>query len=143
MDIHTPEQRRRNMQAIRSTDTKAEIKLRKNLWSLGYRYRKNDKRIFGKPDLSFSNYKIAVFVDSEFFHGRNWDTAKYKIKTNSEFWHNKIDRNINRDIQVNKILEEQGWYVLRFWDTEVSKNLQYCIVTTERLINERKKSNKI
>jgi DNA mismatch endonuclease (patch repair protein) len=68
MDVHTPSQRSKNMRAIKSTGTKDEVRLAKALWHLGHRYRKNNKTVFGKPDLTFKKYKIAIFVDSEFFH---------------------------------------------------------------------------
>lgn len=114
MDVLTPDQRRKNMQAIKSKSTKAEVTLSKALWARGLRYRKNNKKIFGKPDLSFSKYKLAIFVDSEFFHGYNWETEKYRIKSNREFWWKKIESNMRRDQVVNKFLVENGWIVLRF-----------------------------
>jgi len=127
MDVHTPEQRSKNMRAIKATGTKDEVRLAKALWHLGYRYRKNDKSVFGKPDLTFKKYKVAVFVDSEFFHGKDWETQKLRIKSNQEFWHKKIERNIERDQEVNEYLTNNGWKVLRFWSKEVKKNLQECI----------------
>lgn len=80
MDNLTPEQRRKNMQAIKSTATKEEVRIAKALWRLGYRYRKNNKKVFGKPDLTFAKYKIAIFIDSEFFHGKDWDLNQERIK---------------------------------------------------------------
>jgi DNA mismatch endonuclease (patch repair protein) len=97
MDVLTPEQRTRNMKAIRSKNTKMELKLASKLWSRGYRFRRNSKFVFGKPDFSLKKYKLAVFVDSEYFHGKNWETEKYRIKTNREFWWRKIEGNIKRD----------------------------------------------
>ena len=96
MDVHTPEQRSKNMRAIKSKETKDEVRLARALWKLGYRYRKNNKKIFGKPDLTFGKIKLAIFVDSEFFHGKNWETEKFRIKTNQDFWHKKIEGNINK-----------------------------------------------
>lgn len=127
MDVHTPEQRSKNMQAIKATGTNDEIRLAKALWHLGYRYRKNDKSVFGKPDLTFRKHQVAIFVDSEFFHGKDWETQKFRIKSNQEFWHKKIGRNIERDQEVNEYLTNNGWKVLRFWSKEVKKNLQECI----------------
>ncbi|MDV3956693.1 very short patch repair endonuclease [Elizabethkingia anophelis] len=127
MDVHTPQQRSRNMRAIKSTGTKAELQLGKALWHLGYRYRKNDKTIFGKPDFSFKKYKLAIFVDSEFFHGKDWDIEKHRIKTNTEFWHKKIERNIERDREVTQYLEKSGWRVLRFWEKDIRNNTEKCI----------------
>ncbi|HLF52571.1 very short patch repair endonuclease [Flavobacterium sp.] len=121
MDVHTPSQRSKNMRAIKSTGTKQELHLAKELWNLGYRYRKNNKTVFGKPDLTFKKYNIAIFVDSEFFHGKDWEIQKQRIKSNQEFWHKKIERNIHRDIEVNNYLESLGWKVIRFWSKEIKK----------------------
>lgn len=90
MDCHNKEQRSKNMRAIKSAGTKDEIRLAKALWKLGYRYRKNNKTVFGKPDITFKKFKIAIFIDSEFFHGKNWETEKNRIKTNVEFWKKKL-----------------------------------------------------
>lgn len=127
MDVHTPEQRSKNMRAIKATGTKDEVRLAKALWHLGYRYRKNNKSIFGKPDLAFKKYKVAVFVDSEFFHGKDWETEKFRIKSNQEFWHKKIGRNIERDKEVNIRLTNDGWKVLRFWSKDIKNNLEECL----------------
>lgn len=91
MDKLTKEQRRKNMQAVKSSGSKIEVMLAKYLFSKGYRYRKNDKTVFGKPDLTFKKYKIAIFIDSEFWHGKNWETRKYDHKTNKDFWYKKIE----------------------------------------------------
>ena len=127
MDVHTPSQRSKNMRAIKSTGTKGEIRLAKALWHLGYRYRKNNKTVFGKPDLTFKKYKVAVFVDSEFFHGKDWETEKHRIKSNQEFWHKKIERNIERDKEVNHYLLSNNWFVFRFWSKEIKNNLDKCL----------------
>lgn len=134
MDVHTPEQRSKNMRAIKATGTKDEVRLAKALWHLGYRYRKNDKSVFGKPDLTFKNHKVAIFVDSEFFHGKDWETQKLRIQSNQEFWHKKIGRNIERDKEVNDYLTNNGWTVLRFWSKEVKNNLWKCIIRITRQI---------
>ena len=125
------------MRAIHSTNTKAEIRLAKALWNLGYRYRKNNKSVFGKPDLTFKKLKIAIFVDSEFFHGKDWENYKYRINSNKEFWQKKIERNIQRDIEVNNYLESQNWKVLRFWSAEIEKNLEDCITKIQSEIISR------
>ncbi|MBE6521200.1 MAG: very short patch repair endonuclease [Thermoplasmata archaeon] len=91
--MKTPEQIHYNMSRIRNKDTKIEIQLRKELWSRGLRYRKNDKSVEGKPDIVFKGPKVAVFCDSEFWHGYDWEHWKYDIKTNRDFWINKIERN--------------------------------------------------
>lgn len=143
MDKLTPEQRRKNMQAIKSKDSKIETLLAKELWKRGYRYRRNDKRVYGKPDLTFNKYKIAIFVDSEFWHGKDWEIHKYDHKTNQEFWYNKIERNIERDKEVNKFLINSGWIVLRFWGQQIQKDLYNCIFKIEDKINEAKRNNNL
>lgn len=136
MDVHNPSQRSKNMRAIKSIATKAEITLAKVLWRLGYRYRKNNKTVFGTPDLTFKKLKIAIFIDSEFFHGKDWETRK-KPQTNVEFWVKKIERNIQRDIEVNTYLESQNWKVLRFWSEDIKKHLQDCVAIIEEAIRSR------
>ena len=143
MDVLTKDQRSKNMRAIRNKDTKAERKLAKALWAKGYRYRKNDGSVFGKPDLVFKRLKLAIFVDSEYFHGRNWDVNKNRIQTNKEFWWKKIEGNMKRDTEVTIKLASDGWKVLRFWDTEVQKNLEYCITQVEQTIRSLKNGSKI
>lgn len=127
MDVHTPQQRSKNMRAIKSRGTKMEVKLAKALWNEGYRYRKNNKTVFGNPDLTFKKYNLAIFVDGEFFHGKNWEDAKFRIKSNREFWWKKIEGNIKRDLKVTRQLKEDGWTVIRLWSKEIENNLNLCI----------------
>lgn len=136
MDVYSQEQRSKNMAAIRSKNTKPEIRLAKALWNLGYRYRKNNRTVFGTPDLTFKKLKIAIFVDSEFFHGKDWETRK-KPQTNAEFWIKKIERNMQRDVEVNAYLESQNWKVMRFWSEDIEKQLQDCVATIEEAIISR------
>ncbi|WP_281227624.1 very short patch repair endonuclease [Flavobacterium aquiphilum] len=140
MEKFSKEQRSKIMRAIRSTNTKDEVRLAKALWSLGYRYRKNNKTVFGKPDLTFKQLKIAIFVDSEFFHGKDWEDRK-KPQTNTEFWQKKIERNIQRDVEVTNYLESQNWKVIRFWSHEIEKKLEDCIDIIQQEIALRKKQN--
>ncbi len=137
MDRVTPPQRSKIMRAIRSTNTKVEVRLAKAIWHLGYRYRKNNRTVFGTPDLTFKKVKIAIFVDSEFFHGKDWETQKDRVKTNTEFWQKKIERNMQRDIEVNTYLESQNWKVLRFWSAEIEKNLEDCVTKIQSEIISR------
>lgn len=137
MDNHTPEQRRKNMQAIKSKDTSIERILRKALWAKGYRYRKNYKKLIGKPDIVMPKYKIAIFCDSEFWHGKNYKECTDHIGTNSEYWKHKIKRNIERDIEVNETLKAQGWTVLRFWDKEIIKETERCVNDILHVISEK------
>ena len=138
MDKLTKEQRSKNMQAIKNKGTKDEVLLAKKLWHIGLRYRKNDNSVFGKPDLTFKRYKIAIFIDSEFFHGKDWETEKYKIKSNREFWWPKIERNITRDIIVNQVLENAGWRVIRFWSKSMRKDINACVETIMHILLEEK-----
>ena len=126
-DDLTPEQRRRNMQAIKSKDTTIELALRKALWSKGIRYRKNCKTLIGKPDIAITKYKIAVFCDSEYWHGFDWENRNQKIKSNREYWIPKIERNMARDQEVNAALEQEGWTVIRFWERQIRKELDSCV----------------
>lgn len=138
MDVLTPEQRTKNMKSIKSKNTKMELLLSKSLWAKGIRFRKNDRTVFGKPDLSIKRYKIVVFVDSEYFHGKDWDKEKHRIKTNQEFWWKKIEGNQERDRVVNKYLVDNGWKVIRFWSQDVRKKLNLCIDEILQSIKERK-----
>ena len=142
MDKLTTEQRRRNMQAVRSTGSKIETALAKALFAKGFRYRKNDKSVFGKPDLTLKKYRLAVFVDGEFWHGKDWEIRKSDHKSNKEFWIQKIERNIQRDEEVNDKLLNDGWKVVRFWGNEINKNLNSCITKIQKTINETKRENK-
>lgn len=134
MSKETPEQIRAKMKAVKSSGSKIEKLLSKALWERGYRYRKNNKTVFGKPDLTFKQLRIAVFVDSEFWHGKNWRVRKYDHKTNKKFWFNKIEQNIRRDKLVNKTLSKDGWKVLRFWGKDIENNLKDCIKKIENLL---------
>lgn len=138
-DRLTPEQRHKNMQHIRNKDSKIELLLRKELWHRGLRYRKNVKSITGCPDIAFKCLKIAVFCDSEFWHGFDWENRKNDIKSNREFWIKKIERNRARDEEVNSALFADGWIVLRFWGKDIKNNLSACADIIERNVEERKK----
>ena len=137
MDKHTPEQRRKNMQAVKNKDSQIELLLRKELWSRGIRYRKNLTKIFGKPDIVFIGKKIAIFCDSEFWHGYNWEERKNDFKSHQEFWIPKIERNIERDKEVNMKLASEGWIVLRFWGNEIKKNTAQCADIIEKAVHSK------
>ena len=140
MDVLTPEQRRKNMQHIRAKDTGIEVRLRKALWKKGYRYRKNYKALPGKPDIVLTKYKIAIFCDGEFFHGKDWEVLKPRLEKgkNSDFWISKITRNMERDDEINKQLLFLGWTVIRFWGKEIQKNTDECIRVIEETIFDLK-----
>lgn len=139
-DVLTPEQRRKNMQNIKACDTKIEVLLRKALWKKGYRYRKNYKKLPGKPDIALTQYKIAIFCDSEFFHGKDWEVLKPRLEksNNSEFWINKISRNREHDDEINKKLLFLGWTVIRFWGNDIKKNMDECLHVIEETVFEIK-----
>lgn len=139
-DVLTPEQRRKNMQHIRGKDTKIEVILRKALWAKGYRFRKNYKELPGTPDIVLTKYKIAIFCDGEFFHGKDWEVLKPRLEksNNSEFWIKKISRNIERDDENDKKLLFLGWTVIRFWGDEIKKNTDECIRVIEETIFDLK-----
>ena len=134
MDKHTPEQRRKNMQAVKNKDSQIELLLRKELWARGLRYRKNVNRIYGKPDIVFIGKKVAVFCDSEFWHGYNWEERKKDFKSHQEFWIPKIERNMERDAEVTARLESEGWTVIRFWGNEIKKNTAQCADIIEKAV---------
>jgi len=143
MDVLTPEQRSKCMSHIRSSDTKPEVFFRKALWKWGIRYRKNVKSLFGKPDIAIKRYKLVIFIDGDFWHGNDWgkrhfDSQEEMLLSYTEFWQKKIRRNIERDAEVNKHYAKLGWTVLRFWQSEIEKDLNACIIKTLGVINASK-----
>lgn len=138
MDDLTPEQRRKNMQAIKSKDTHIELALRNALWHKGIRYRKNYKEMPGKPDIAITKYRIAVFCDSDFWHGYDWENRNQRIKSNREYWIPKIERNMQRDREVTAALEDSGWLVLRFWEFQIKKELDTCVDAVCQAVSERR-----
>lgn len=138
MDIFTPAQRRKIMQHVKSKNTKPELFLRKKLWSNGVRYRIYGKNIIGKPDIYLKKLKIAIFIDSDFWHGRLYLQGKSIPKSNKDYWLKKFKRNIQRDKKVTKELRAQGWIVLRFWESNIYKNTDECIFVIMSTISSRK-----
>lgn len=143
MDNLTREQRHKNMQHIRSQDTEIEVLLRKALWKKGYRYRKNYDKLPGKPDIAITKYKIVIFCDGEFFHGKDWEVLKPRLErgNNSEYWIKKISRNMERDDEINKRLLFEGWTVIRFWGNDIKKNIDECVRVVEEVIFEEQICN--
>ena len=133
----TPEQIHYNMQRVKCKNTEIELRLRKELWSRGVRYRKNVSKITGKPDIAFIGKKVAVFCDSEFWHGSDWERQRAAIKSNRDFWIPKIERNIERDKKVNEALKAEGWTVLRFWGNEIKNNVEQCADLVIAALKER------
>ncbi|MCR5458683.1 MAG: very short patch repair endonuclease [Acetatifactor sp.] len=125
-----------NMQRIKSKDTSIELKLRKALWAKGYRYRKNVRTLPGVPDIVLTKYKIAIFCDSEFFHGKDWEVLKPQLErgNNAEFWIQKITNTKRRDDEANKKLLYLGWTVIRFWGKDILKHADECVKVVEETI---------
>lgn len=121
-DVHTPEQRSYNMSRIRGKNTKPEELVRKYLFAQGLRYRKNDARFPGKPDIVLPKYKTVIFVNGCFWHAHNG--CKYFVwpKSNVDFWKKKINGNIQRDLRNNQLLSEQGWNVIVIWECQLKKS---------------------
>ena len=118
--------RRYTMSRIKSKNTSIEVSLCKALWGSGIRYRKNYSKLPGAPDIAITKHCIAVFCDGDFWHGKDWDTKKSKIQSNREYWINKIERNMSRDRETDKTLYGLGWTVIRFWGTDIRKDLSGC-----------------
>ncbi|SHH07765.1 very short patch repair endonuclease [Flagellimonas flava] len=125
--FYTTPERSKIMGKIRGKNTKPELAFRKALWASGYRYRIDYKKLIGKPDIVLKKYKTAIFIDGEFWHGHNWEERKHKIKTNREFWIPKIERNIQRDEEVNEALLAMGYTIFRFWERDIKKDLDTCL----------------
>lgn len=138
MDVLTPEQRRKSMRGNRSKDTSIEILLRKSLWHKGYRYRKNYKKLPGSPDIALTRQKVAVFCDSEFWHGKDWEDKKQRLQkgNNPDFWINKIESNMQRDHENDQKLTALGWTVIHFWGEEIKKSPDECVQVIEETIFE-------
>lgn len=130
------QQRSRNMSRIRGKDTSIEVALRRALWKKGYRYRKNFKALPGSPDICLTKYKLAIFCDSEFFHGKDWEVLRPKIEkgNNGEYWAQKIQNNINRDHETDKKLLFLGWTVIHFWGMDILKKTDECVRTIEEVL---------
>ncbi|API90058.1 very short patch repair endonuclease [Marinilactibacillus sp. 15R] len=132
----TPEISKR-MSNVRLKGGKAESLLAKALWHMGVLYRKNYKKLPGSPDIAITKYKIAVFVDGEFWHGENWEERKTRLKKNRDYWIEKIEENMARDKRNDIKLEEEGWVTVHFWEKEVIKNLEDCVNKIVDLIDNK------
>ena len=140
MDNLTKEQRKKNMQNIRAKDTRIERVLRQALWHKGFRYRKNYDKLPGKPDIVLTKYKIAIFCDGEFFHGKDWEETRPKILAgnNPDFWIPKIEKTMERDRAINEALMLLGWTVIRFWGKEILSSPDNCVAVIEETIMREK-----
>lgn len=128
MDVLNRQQRHTNMSHIRSSDTGPEVLLRKALWHNGVRYRKNYKMLPGTPDIVITKRKIVIFVDGDFWHAKgHQDKPGEQIKSNRDFWVKKLSRNVERDREINDELLQLGWLVLRFWESDIQRDLSGCV----------------
>lgn len=135
------EKSHKTMSRIRGKDTKIEVVLRKTLWAKGYRYRKNFKDLPGRPDIALTKYHIAIFCDSEFFHGKDWEELKPRLEKgkNPDYWVKKIERNIQRDKEKDEALQDIGWIVIHFWGKDILNDPDACVAQIERVISEQEK----
>ncbi|QTV78569.1 very short patch repair endonuclease [Phascolarctobacterium sp. Marseille-Q4147] len=136
MKLETTIKRSKIMKSIKGSDTGIEVRLRKALWHKGIRYRKNFKVFDCHPDIVITKYKIAVFCDGNFWHGK--ELQKRPIKHNSSYWNEKIRRNVERDLENTIELRDNGWIVLRFWEDDIQNNLPNCVDDVLRYISIRK-----
>lgn len=136
--FYTTKSRSKQMSKIRGKGTKPEIKFRKALWAKGFRYRANYKNLIGKPDIVFKKYKTVIFIDGEFWHGYNWKEKRQKIKSNRGFWIPKIERNMQRDEEVNASLEKMGYKIFRFWEHQIKKEFDNSFLKVIEYLGEQK-----
>lgn len=130
------------MSKIKGKHTKPEKLLKKALWQAGVRYKTPKRPLFGKPDISLKKYKLVIFVDGAFWHGYDWENRKHVIKSNREFWIAKIERNMQRDQEVNTFYQSKGWTILRFWDFEVKRELGTILNKILALFDEHESLHK-
>ena len=133
--MRSKEHTQHNMRAVKASGSKIEQKLGKALWNANLRYRKQYSKLPGKPDFVLPQYRIVIFCDSHFWHGYNWEQRKHDHKNNRQFWHEKIERNIERDKDVNESLIELGWNVIRFWEYEIRQDVDKCVERESQAIN--------
>lgn len=132
--ITTPDISKR-MSKVKLKRNKVETKLAKALWHRGYRYRLNYKKLPGSPDIAITKYNIAIFVDGEFWHGKDFDIKKSKLKNNKDYWITKIEENLRRDAKNDKLLNQLGWISVHFWSKDIERNLSYCLNVIEDFID--------
>lgn len=116
----------------------AEMLLAKSLWHQGIRYRKNYRKIPGSPDVAITSKKVAIFIDGDFWHGKNWENNKNKIVSNRDYWHAKIEENIARDLRVNGRLSQLGWKVIRFWESDFLMDQMNCVQQIIKILSSQK-----
>lgn len=140
MDVHSRETRSYNMSRIKGKDTKPEILVRKYLFSKGFRYRLHDKKLPGKPDIIFPKYKTVIFVHGCFWHGH--ENCRYFVppKTRTEWWMNKISRNVENDLKKKELLEKEGWHIITIWECQLKKGKRET--TLNELVSKIQENNK-
>lgn len=134
----TSKKRSELMSKIRSNNTKPELALRRGLWGQGFRFSRSISKLPGKPDIVLYKHRVAIFIDGEFWHGYHWREKKKKLKANRLYWVPKIEKNIKRDEQNNRVLKKSGWKVLRFWEHQITEELPLCITKIKRMIRSSK-----
>lgn len=134
----TDEATSKRMSNVKLKDGDAELLLARKLWHLGYRYKRNYKKLPGSPDIAITKYRIAIFVDGEFWHGYNWTIKKQQLNRNREYWIAKIEENIARDNRVNQELFALGWTPVRFWSKSVLHDIEECIRAVDEIVFETK-----
>lgn len=136
--FYTSERVSKLMSKVRTANTKPEVAFRKLLWHAGLRYRHNYRKAPGRPDIAFVRWRIAIFIDGDFWHGYNWSQKKDAIKSNRAYWIPKIERNMQRDEEVNELLAAAGWHCLRIWEHEVEKEFGAAFYRVLRFIEEKR-----
>lgn len=137
MDDLTPEQRLPQCQLNTGVFAFYSLHILPALWHKGVRYRKNYKQLIGKPDIVLTKYRIAIFCDSDYWHGYDWENRNKRIKSNRDYWIPKIERNMERDKEVSAELESDGWRVIRLWEWQIKKHLDECVDMVMQAISER------
>ena len=126
----------KRMSHVKTKRNSAEIMIAKSLWHRGYRYRLNYKALPGSPDIALAKYRIAIFIDGEFWHGKDFEQRKTKLKNNKDYWIEKIQENIDRDLKNDKLLRQMDWYPIHFWSNDVIKYCNHCVEEVICLIDD-------
>lgn len=126
----------KRMSHVKTKKNSAEVMLAKSLWHRGYRYRLNYRALPGSPDIALAKYRIAIFIDGEFWHGKDFEQRKTKLKNNKDYWIEKIQENIDRDLRNDKLLRQMDWYPIHFWSNDVIKYCNQCVEEVICLIDD-------
>lgn len=126
----------KRMSHVKTKKNSAEVMLAKSLWHKGYRYRLNYKELPGSPDIALTKYRIAIFIDGKFWHGKDFEQRKTKLKNNKDYWIEKIQENIDRDLKNDKLLRQMEWYPIHFWSNDVIKYCNQCVEEVICLIDD-------